>query len=76
MKTFSLATRAALPLLMVVTFLFTSAWAQDNLARTGTAVQSSDWGAGQFPASLANDGNLGNFTTITRGASLRRDARG
>jgi hypothetical protein len=70
MKTFYLATRAALPLVLVVTFLFTSAWAQDNLARTGTAVQSSDWGAGQFPASLANDGNLGNFTATATGDDM------
>ncbi len=62
MKTFSLAARPALPFFMAVTLLSASVWAQDNLARTGTAVQSSDWGAGQFPASLANDGNLGNFT--------------
>lgn len=70
MKTFSHAARAALPLFTVVALLSNLAWAQDNLARTGIAVQSSDWGAGQFPASLANDGNLGNFTATATGDDM------
>jgi hypothetical protein len=38
----------------------------ENIAPTGTASQSSEYAGGQFPASLAIDGNLGNFThTLT-----------
>ncbi len=33
-----------------------------NVALGGTPSQSSDYGNGQFPASFAIDGNLGNFT--------------
>ncbi|MCI0634785.1 MAG: discoidin domain-containing protein, partial [Actinobacteria bacterium] len=48
--------------LIVVSTICGVALAQENLARTGTAVQSSDWGGGQFPASVAIDGDFGNFT--------------
>jgi len=33
-----------------------------NIAPEGVATQSSTWGNNSFPAPLANDGNLGNFT--------------
>ncbi len=33
-----------------------------NVAPEGTATQSSGWGADQFPAEVAIDGDLGNFT--------------
>ena len=38
-----------------------------NLALGKTAVQSSDYGNGQFPASFGVDGNLGNFTHTLAG---------
>ncbi len=38
-----------------------------NVAPIGTATQSSDFGAGQFPASLGIDGNTGNFTHTAAG---------
>jgi hypothetical protein len=41
-----------------------------NLALGGTAKQSSEYAGGQFPASLAIDGDLDNFTHTAAGVSL------
>ena len=41
-----------------------------NIAPEGEAVQSSDYGNGQFPASLGIDGSLGNFTHTAAGQNL------
>jgi len=41
-----------------------------NVASRGIATQSSDYGAGQFPASMGIDGNLGNFTHTAAGQNL------
>lgn len=38
-----------------------------NLALSGVATQSSNWGANQFPASFANDGDTTNFSHTNRG---------
>ncbi len=40
-------------------------FAQENVALLGTAKQTSTYGGNQFPASIANDGNLTNFTATT-----------
>ena len=41
-----------------------------NVASRGMATQSSDYGTGQFPASMGIDGNLGNFTHTAAGQNL------
>jgi len=41
-----------------------------NVAREGEAVQSSDYGNGQFPASFGIDGDFGNFTHTLAGQNL------
>ena len=41
-----------------------------NLAPSGVASQTSDFGVGQFPASLGNDGNPGNFTHTLANAEI------
>jgi hypothetical protein len=41
-----------------------------NVAPLGTATQSSDYGAGEYPASLAIDGSQSNFTHTAAGVNL------
>ena len=41
-----------------------------NVVSRGIATQSSDYGGGQFPASMGIDGNLGNFTHTAAGQNL------
>ena len=41
-----------------------------NIAPEGEAVQSSDYGNGQFPARMGIDGDLGNFTHTAAGQNL------
>ncbi len=41
-----------------------------NIAPEGEAVQSSDYGNGQFPARIGIDGDLGNFTHTAAGENL------
>jgi hypothetical protein len=47
---------------LTVVLSWSAAVAQENRAPLGLARQTSDWGVGEFPASLAIDGNPGNFT--------------
>ncbi len=53
--------------LSFVVALAASVDAQVNIGAFGTATQSSDFGGGQFPASLGIDGDLGNFTHTAAG---------
>ena len=70
MKTIAPTVSAVISLFLTVTIMASRSLAQENLALTGTAVQSSDWGGGQFPASLANDGSFGNFTATATGDDM------